>query len=86
MDIMRQSACLIIFDPITVYSHGFLFNCTTVGQDSNSMTTLTEIFNGWVGARYLSANGPTVAQLGEGVLEPLSLFRHSLFIDLVVSL
>ena len=26
MDIMRQSACLVV-NPITVYSYGFLFNC-----------------------------------------------------------
>ena len=26
---------------ITVYSYGFLFNCTTVGQASDSMTALT---------------------------------------------
>ena len=38
LDIMRQSACL---NPITVYSYGFLFNCTTVGQASDSMTALT---------------------------------------------
>ena len=28
MDIMLQSACLVV-NPITVYSYGFLFNCTT---------------------------------------------------------
>ena len=39
IDVMRQCACLVI-NPITVYSFGFLFNCTTVGQASNSMTTL----------------------------------------------
>ena len=39
-DIMRQSACLVL-NPITVYSYGFLFNCTTVGQASDSMTALT---------------------------------------------
>ena len=38
LDIMRQSAVL---NPITVYSYGFLFNCTTVGQASNFMTALT---------------------------------------------
>ena len=38
--IMRQSACLVL-NPITVYSYGFLFNCTTVGQASDSMTALT---------------------------------------------
>ena len=40
LDVMRQSACLVL-NPITVYSYGFLFNCTTVGQASESMTTLT---------------------------------------------
>ena len=40
LDIMRQSACLVL-NPITVYSYGFLFNCTTVGQASDSMTSLT---------------------------------------------
>ena len=39
-DIMRQSACLVL-NPITVYSYGFLFNCTKVGQASDSMTSLT---------------------------------------------
>ena len=40
LDIMRQSACLVL-NPITVYSYGFPFNCTTVGQASDSMTALT---------------------------------------------
>ena len=40
LDIMRQSACLVL-NPITVYSYGFLFNCTTVGQASDFMTALT---------------------------------------------
>ena len=40
LDIMRQSACLVL-NPITVYGYGFLFNCTTVGQASDSMTALT---------------------------------------------
>ena len=40
LDIMRQSACLVL-NPITVYSYGLLFNCTTVGQASDSMTALT---------------------------------------------
>ena len=31
MDIMRQSACLVV-NPIMVYSYGFLFNCPMVGQ------------------------------------------------------
>ena len=49
LDIMRQSACLVL-NPITVYSCGFLFNCTTVGQASDSMTALTQSFNRWAGA------------------------------------
>ena len=36
LDIMRQSACLVS-NPITVYSYGFLFNCTAV----DSVTALT---------------------------------------------
>ena len=40
LDIMRQSACLVL-NPITVYSYGFLFNCTMVGQASDSMRALT---------------------------------------------
>ena len=40
LDIMRQSACLVL-NPITVYSYGFLFNCMTVGHSSDSMTALT---------------------------------------------
>ena len=40
LDIMRQSACLVV-NPITVYSYGFLFNCMTVGQASDSMMALT---------------------------------------------
>ena len=40
MDIMRQSACLVV-NPIAVYNYSFLFNCRTVGQASDSMTALT---------------------------------------------
>ena len=40
LEIMRQSACLVL-NPTTVYSYGFLFNCTTVGQASESMMALT---------------------------------------------
>ena len=58
MDIIRQSACLVI-NPIMVYSYGFLFYCKRVGQASESMTTLY----GWVGASCMSKAGPTMAQL-----------------------
>ena len=40
LDVMRQSACLVLI-PNTVYSYGFLFNCTTVDQAPDSMTALT---------------------------------------------
>ena len=40
LDVMRQSACLVLTQ-ITVYSFCFLLNCTTVGQASDSMTALT---------------------------------------------
>ena len=40
LDIMRLSACLGL-NPITIYSYVFLFNCTTVGQASDSMMALT---------------------------------------------
>ena len=39
LDIMRQSACLVL-NPITVYRYGFFFTCTTMGQASDSMTAL----------------------------------------------
>ena len=35
MDIMRQTAFFVI---TPIYRYSFLFNCTTVGQASNSMT------------------------------------------------
>ena len=34
------SVCLVL-NPIKVYSYGYLFNCTTVGQASDSMAALT---------------------------------------------
>ena len=40
LDIMRQSACLVL-NPITVYSYDFLLDCTTMCQASDSMTALT---------------------------------------------
>ena len=41
LDVMGQSACLVL-NPITVYRYGFLFNCTTVGQASDSKMALTK--------------------------------------------
>ena len=37
MAIMRQSACLFA-NPIKVYIYDFIFNCTMVGQASDSLT------------------------------------------------
>ena len=39
MDIMRQSACLVV-NSFKVDSYDCLFNCTTVGQASDLITTL----------------------------------------------
>ena len=39
LDVMRQPACLVL-NPMTVYSYVLLFNCTTVGQASDSMMAL----------------------------------------------
>ena len=39
LDIMRQSACLVV-NPVTVYNYGFLFNCTTMGKASDSTSAL----------------------------------------------
>ena len=49
MDIMRQSACPVV-NPIAIESHGFLFNCTTVGQALDLMMTLAKNFNPFVGS------------------------------------
>ena len=44
MDIMRQSVCLVV-NQIIIYSYGFLFDCTTVGQASDSIrVAYLEIF------------------------------------------
>ena len=40
IDSMRQSACLVV-NSITANGYGFLFNCTTVSQASDSITVLT---------------------------------------------
>ena len=62
MDIMRQFARLVV-NPITVCSYGFLFNCTTVGKASDSITALTLSFSWPVGAWCLYLTGPTMAPL-----------------------
>ena len=68
--------------PITVYSYGFLFNCTTVDQASDSMAALLQSFYWWVGDWCLSVAGLTVAQreVFFSFDYPTSLFNHSILI------
>ena len=40
LNVIRQSTCHVL-NLITLYSYDFLFNCTTVGQASDSLTALT---------------------------------------------
>ena len=42
--VMRQTACLVI-NPTLVDSYASLFNCTTAGRASDSMTASTQV--GW---------------------------------------
>ena len=53
LDIMQHYACLVL-NPITVYSYGFLFNCTTVGQASAFHDGSDVKLYRWVGALCLS--------------------------------
>ena len=77
--------------PIVVYSYGFLFNCSTVGQVSDSMTTLALNFHRWVNAWCLSLALPTVAQLEVFFSSDCGLKAHflcsirSMLIDLIVN-
>ena len=45
---LRQSACLAV-NPIMVYSYGFLFNCTTVGQAQTQSCAEPGFFFFWGG-------------------------------------
>ena len=44
LDIMRQTACLVV-NPIIIDSYASLFNCTTAVRTSDSMTTSSLNFN-----------------------------------------
>ena len=39
-NVLQQTACMVVI-PITVCNFAFLFNCTPVGQISDSMTVAT---------------------------------------------
>ena len=47
--VMRQTECLVI-NPTSVDIYASLFNCTTAGRASDSMTASIESFHKWVGA------------------------------------
>ena len=40
INVLQQTACLVV-NPITVGNFAFLFNCTLLGQTSDSMRVLT---------------------------------------------
>ena len=42
INVLQQTACLVV-NPITVGNFAFLFNCTLVGQTSDSMMVPTKI-------------------------------------------
>ena len=48
LDIMRQTACLVV-NPIIVDGYASLFNCTTAVRASDSMMVSSLNFNRWVG-------------------------------------
>ena len=50
--VMRQSACLV-FNPITFDNYAAFFNCTPVGQASDSMMAPTYSSFSWLGAELL---------------------------------
>ena len=58
LDIMRQTACLVV-NPIIVDGYASLFNCTTAVRASDSMTTLTS----GLGLDNMSLAWPAVVQL-----------------------
>ena len=60
--VMRQNACLVI-NPTSVDSYVSLFNCTTAGRASDSMTASTQSFRKWLGLDAMSLAWPTVVQL-----------------------
>ena len=59
---MRQTACLVI-NPTSVDSYASLFNCTTAGRASDSMTARHKAFTSGLGLDAMSLAWPTVIQL-----------------------
>ena len=54
MDLLGQSSCLVV-NPIMVYCHGFLFNCTTMGQASDLTKSFSQLVSSclWLGVDQL---------------------------------
>ena len=62
LDIMQQSACLVV-NPIILDGYASLFNCTTAVRASDSMMASSLNFNQWVGLDDMSLAWPAVVQL-----------------------
>ena len=61
LDIMRQTACLVV-NPIIVDGYASLFNCTTAVRTSDSMTLRKTLTSG-LGLNDMSLVWPAVVQL-----------------------
>ena len=57
LDIMRQTACLVV-NPIIVDGYASLFNCTTAVRASDSMTPLRKTLTSWLGLDDISLAWP----------------------------
>ena len=75
LNVMRQSACLVI-NPITVDGYAAFFNCTPVGRASDSMMAPTYSDFQW--CCLTDQGSPSVMQYIVSV-ESSSLLRHSYF-------
>ena len=62
LDIMRQTACLVV-NPIIVDGYSSLFNCTTAVRASDSMRTLRATLTSGMGLDDMSLAWPAVVQL-----------------------
>ena len=62
LDIMRQTACLVV-NPIIVDGYASVFNCTTAVRASDSMTALRKTLTSGLGLGDMSLAWPAVVQL-----------------------
>ena len=75
--VMRKTACLVI-NPTSADRYASLFNCTTAGRASDSMTAQHKAFTSGLGLDAMSLAWPTVVQL-RGLLEKFVEFGHKMF-------